>query len=331
MPYHHLTASERDVIAQMHFSGSSLTAIAKELDRDKSTVSREVKRNRSRVGSKKYVQWRYFSSAASKLAEDRRRKAKGSLPRLLSNLQLLRYVKQGLKHRWSPEQISGRIRKDHPGDASMRVSHETVYQWLRKDKKAGGNWCLYLRQGKRARRKKYGSSLRRYRIQGRTSIECRPQVVNQRQRIGDWEGDTVEGKGHQGKVLTLAERKSRYALALKVKSKHSIEVTGAIVRALKPLPRESRRTLTLDNGTEFSYFQRIESSLGVKVYFAHPYSSWERGTNENTNGLLRQYFPKDTDFTKISSQQLASAINELNNRPRKCLNWRTPREVFFAK
>jgi IS30 family transposase len=307
----------------------SFSEIGRRLNRHKSTISREVNRNRVRRGSQKYVRWEYFSSQAAQSAKDRRAKSKESVGNVLDERQLLDYVKRGLKNRWSPEQISVRIKKDHAEDLTMRISHQTIYQWLRKDKRNGGKWYLFLRQGKRARRKKYGSSLRRYRIQDQTSIELRPQVVNARNRIGDWEGDTVEGKGHQGRLLTLVDRKSRFTSALKVKSKHSKEVIGAVRRALQAVPSDARRTLTLDNGTEFTYFQDIETRLGTRVYFAHPYSSWERGTNENTNGLLRQYFPKDTDFNKISSQQLASAVIQLNNRPRKCLNWRTPREVFF--
>ena len=329
MPYRHLSSIERDVIAQMRSSESSFSEIARYLGRAVSTISREVSRNGARYGSQKYVRWKYFSSQAAQAAKDRRAKAKESVGHVLDDRRLLNYVKRGLKNRWSPEQISGRIKKDHPETLTMRISHQTIYQWLRKDKRNGGKWYLLLRQGKRARRKKYGSSSRRYRIQDQRSIELRPQVVNARKRIGDWEGDTVEGKGHQGRLLTLVDRKSRFTTALKVKSKHSNVVIGAIKRALKSVPEEARRTLTLDNGTEFTYFKDIESSLGTRVYFAHPYSSWERGTNENTNGLLRQYFPKDTNFNKISSQQLASAVIQLNNRPRKCLNWRTPREVFF--
>lgn len=331
MPYRHLSSVERDEIAQMHFSGISFSEIGRRLGRNKSTISREVSRNRVRHGSQRFVDWRYLSSQASLLAKERRCKAKSSVDRVLDSRQLLDYVKRGLKNRWSPEQISGRMRKDHPSDRAMRISHQTIYWWLRKDKRDGGKWYLYLRQGKRARRKKYGSTLRRYRIQNQTSIDLRPKVVNLRKRIGDWEGDTVEGKNHQGRLLTLVDRRSRFTSALKVKSKYSSEVVGAIKRALKSVPDNARRTLTLDNGTEFSHFKDIESSLGTRVYFAHPYSSWERGTNENTNGLLRQYFPKDTDFTKISSQQLASAVIQLNNRPRKCLNWRTPHEVFFSR
>ena len=330
MPYRHLTSVERDEIAQMHFSGSSFSEIGRHLGRATSTISREVNRNRSRCGSYRHVHWSYFSSQASLAAKQRRSRAKESVAGVLDSGQLLDYVKQGLKNRWSPEQISGRIEKDHPDDSGMRVSHQTIYQWLRQDKRNGGKWYLFLRQGRRPRRKKYGSSLRRHRMQGQTSIEQRPKAVNSRKRIGDWEGDTVEGKGRRGRLLTLVDRKSRFTSALKVKSKYSSEVVGAIKRALKTVPEDARRTITLDNGTEFSRFQDIESSLGTRVYFAHPYSSWERGTNENTNGLLRQYFPKDTDFSKISSQQLASAVTQLNNRPRKCLNWRTPREVFFS-
>ena len=329
MPYTHLSSIERDKIAQMHFSGLSYSEIGRRLGRDKSTISREVNRNRVRR-SRRFVHWSYLSSQAALLASKRRANAKARVDRVLDNRQLLDYVKRGLRSRWSPEQISGRIRKDHPADRSMRISHQTIYQWLRKDKLNGGKWYLYLRQGKRARRKKYGSTLRRYRIQNQTSIDHRPKVVNMRKRLGDWEGDTVEGKAHQGRLLTLVDRCSRFTSALKVKSKYSIEVVGAIKRALKSVPDYARRTLTLDNGTEFAHFKAIESSLNTRVYFAHPYRSWERGTNENTNGLLRQYFPKETNFNKISSQQLASAVIQLNNRPRKCLNWRTPREVFFS-
>jgi IS30 family transposase len=331
MPYSHLTDADRDVIAQLLFSGMSKAAIARELGRDRSTISRELIRNRVRTGSQKYVRWQYLGSGASKLARQRRASAKEGLPRLLDSQRLLQYVKHGLKQRWSPEQISGRIRREHPNDSGMRVSHQTIYQWLRDDKKRGGNWYRWLRQSKRKRRKKYGSSLRRYRIQNQTSIEQRPQIVDLRKRLGDWEGDTVEGKNHQGRLLTLVDRKSRYTLSLKLTSKYSHEVIAAVQRALKPLDADRRRTLTLDNGTEFTYFQRVVDRLKTKVYFAHPYSSWERGTNENTNGLLRQYFPKDTNFLKISHQQLAAAVKQLNNRPRKCLNWRTPSELFLAK
>ena len=328
MPYCHLSSVERDEIAQLYYSGLSFSEIGRRLGRNKSTISREVRRNRVRDGSQRFIRWRYLSSQATLLAHQRRSQAKNSVHRVLDDRKLLNYVKQGLKQRWSPEQISGRIALDHPTDLAMRVSHETVYKWLRHDKKQGGKWYLFLRQVRRARRKKYGSSLRRYRMQNQTSIELRPRVANLRKRIGDWEGDTVEGKNHQGRLLTLVDRKSRFTCALKVNSKYSNEVVGAINRILRPFPAHARRTLTLDNGTEFSHFQRIESRSGTRVYFAHPYSSWERGTNKNTNGLLRQYFPKATDFNKISSQQLASAVQQLNNRPRKCLNWRTPREVF---
>lgn len=331
MPYTHLTDRERDVIGQMHFSGCGVTAIAKELGRHKSTISRELIRNRCRVGSRRLVNWRYFSSGAIQLAKRRRACAKVSSARLLDDRRLLKYVKQGLRRHWSPEQISGRIRVDYPSDLTMRVSHETIYHWVRKDKRCGGGWYLSLRQGKRKRRKKYGSSLRRYRIQNQVSIEKRPQVANLRKRIGDWEGDTVEGKNHQGRILTLVDRKSRFTLSRKLKSKFSVEVIGAVEQVLKPLHKNQRMTLTLDNGTEFTHFSRIESRLATRVYFAHPYSSWERGTNENTNGLLRQYFPKHSNFLEISHQQLAAAVKQLNNRPRKCLNWRTPHEVFLAK
>ncbi len=243
---------------------------------------------------------------------------------------MLDYVRRSLEKCWSSEQIAGRIRLDFPRDRSMRISHEAIYQWLRQDKRNGGKLYRFLRQSHKKRRKKYGSTLKRYRIQNQTSIEQRPQAANLRKRIGNWEGDTMEGKNHQGRLLTLVDRKSRYTMALKLPNKVSATVIRTIRRSLAKLPRSARRTLTLDNGTEYTHFKEIEERLGTQVYFAHPYSSWERGTNENTNGLLRQYFPKQVDLTQISNQQLASSVVQLNNRPRKCLNWRTPKEVFLA-
>ena len=331
MPYSHLSDSERDVIAQLFSSGWSRAAIARELGRDKSTISREVLRNRIRSGSQRFVRWNYYSSSAHKLSKERRANAKSGLPGLLEGRRVRDYVRRWLKRLWSPKQIALRIRFDYPDDSSMRVSHATIYQWIRQDKRNGGNWYKCLRQYHRKRRKKYGSSLRRSRIQNQVSIEKRPKIANRRGRLGDWEGDTVEGRNRQGRLLTLVDRRSRYTIALKLKSKFSTEVINAIERALRPLCPSKRRTLTLDNGTEFSYFRRIEERLNTKVYFAHPYSSWERGTNENTNGLLRQYFPKTTNFLEISHQQLAAAVKQLNNRPRECLNWRTPNEVFNAE
>ena len=329
MPYHHLSDVEREEIAQLYYSGKSFSEIGRELGRHKSTISREIRRNRVRFGNLNRVVWRYFSGGGRVRYRNRRIAAKQDLPRILDDRMLLDYVKQGLKQRWSPEQISWRIMRDHPRNESMRVSHETIYQWVRDDKKHDGKWYLYLRQSHKKRRKKYGSTLRRYRIQNRIPIEARPQAADQRKRIGDWEGDTMEGKNHQGKLLTLVDRKSRYTMALKLETKHSTDTIKAIERAFKQLPKSSRRTLTLDNGSEFAHFERLQDRKTTKVYFANPYASWERGTNENTNGLIRQYFPKTTDFNQISHQQLAAAIIQLNNRPRKCLNWRTPKEVFL--
>ena len=331
MPYHHLSDVEREEIAQMYYAGESFSEIARKLGRHKSTISREIKRNRMRFGNLNRVVWRYFSGGGNDRYRQRRLLAKQKVPHVLDDRQLLDYVKRGLTQRWSPEQIAGRIRLDYPRDRAMRVSHETIYQWLRKDKSLGGKWYLCLRQSHKRRRKKYGSTLRKYRIQNRTPISKRPKVANERKRIGDWEGDTMEGQNRQGKLLTLVDRKSRFTIALKLDHKQSTSTIKAIERAFNHLPKSARRTLTLDNGTEFTHFEILEERQGTKVYFANPYASWERGTNENTNGLIRQYFPKKTDFKQISTQRLAAAVIQLNNRPRKCLNWRTPKEVFVHR
>lgn len=330
MSYEHLSEKERETIGQMVFAGQSFSEIARVLGRHKSTISREWRRNRVESGRSGGRRYRYYAGEASVKARHRRKHSKQLLPKVLDHRPLLKYVLRGLKKRWSPEQIAGRIRLDFQDDDSMRVSHETIYCWLREDKRQGGDTYRFLRQAKRFRRKKYGSSLKRYRIQNQTSIDQRPKVVEKRKRLGDWEGDTMQGMDRQTGLLTLVDRKSRFLLAAKVPGKYSKDVIGSLIGKLKKLPSSLRKTVTLDNGTEFTYFEWIEDRLGTKVYFAHPYSSWERGTNENTNGLLRQYFSRKTDFKQISAQQLASSVKQINNRPRKCLNWRTPQEAFLS-
>jgi transposase, IS30 family len=180
----------------------------------------------------------------------------------------------------------------------------------------------------RRRRKRYGSGPRASRMTGRVSLADRPAIVHRRGRVGDWEGDTVVGRGQTGFLATHVDRRSRFLLAAKVSRRTAAEVTAATQRILHPLPRHVRRTLTVDNGSEWTAFRTLQATLGLRVYFASPYAAWERGTNENTNGLLRDYFPKPTDFSTITKPQLAQAVEELNNRPRKCLAYHTPAEVF---
>jgi IS30 family transposase len=269
-----------------------------------------------------------MASFADCRAWRRRKDAKSQSPGKMDNPRLKNYVRAKLDKTWSPEQIAGRISQDFPGDHRMRVSHETVYQWIKADKLQGGELYKRLRQSHRKRRRRYGSSPKTGQIPGRVDIDQRPPIVDQRGRFGDWESDTVEGKGRSAYLVTHVERKSRYLLAAKVSDKCAETVNRGTFRTFRKIPPKLRKTMTVDNGREFTKFKDLEKRLKVDVYFAHPYSSWERGLNENTNGLLREFFPKGTDFSKLTHQEVAKAVKLINNRPRKCLNFRTPYEVL---
>jgi len=236
------------------------------------------------------------------------------------------YVRQKLSAYWSPQQISGRVHEDH----EITVSPVTIYSWIYRDTAAGGGLRKFLRQGHRRRRKRRASEDRRGQMPDRRMIDQRPKVVEDRKRVGDWEGDTVEGCKGSGFIATHVERKARYTVAVKVADKSAETVTQATLTAMKKLPPEKVRTMTFDNGKEFAGFKDLERGLGMRSYFARPYHSWERGTNENTNGLLRQFFPKGMDFSMVSQTDVDIVLELLNNRPRKCLNYRTPTEVFWG-
>jgi IS30 family transposase len=210
----------------------------------------------------------------------------------------------------------------------MRISHETIYRWIYSDANNEGTLYKHLRRRrkKRRRQKRYGAG-RRF-IPGRVGIAERPAIVNSRKRFGDWEADTIEGKKSSGYIATHVERKSRYLMAAKLVDKKSDSLTMQSIRLFCGIPKKMRQTLTVDNGSEFAKFKELEDRTGLAVYFADPYAAWQRGTNENTNGLLRQYFPKGTDFSKITEEDLAFAVKKLNYRPRKCLGYQTPHEVF---
>jgi IS30 family transposase len=230
-----------------------------------------------------------------------------------------------LRKDWSPEQVSGWLKENY----SLQISHEWIYQHILMDKQAGGDLHRHLRCQKK-RRKRYGSYDRRGRLKNRVSIDERPVIVDTRQRLGDWEVDTIIGKGHRQAIVSLTERKARLALLRKVERKTSQAVADAVIELLKTLPVQIH-TITADNGKEFADHERIACDLRTNVYFAHPYSSWERATNENMNGLIRQYFPKKHDFTMITENEIEFVMERLNNRPRKCLGFKTPNQVFFNR
>jgi len=304
MNYTHLTREERYQIYALKKAGHNLTEIANVLERHPSTICRELRRNRGRRG--------YRPKQAQRLAEGRR-----AINARTIDDATWQFAQARLLEQWSPEQIS------HHAD----ISHETVYQRIYADKRAGGLLWKQLRCQKQ-RKKRYGKTDRRGMIPNRRSIEQRPAIVEARSRIGDWEADTIIGKNHCQAIVSLVERKTGYTLIRKVERKTAEAVGNAMTELLKPYRRRVR-TITSDNGREFAGHESIAKQLRADFYFAHPYASWERGTNENTNGLIRQYFPKNRDFTTITQQEIDTTMHRLNNRPRKRLGFLTPSQVFF--
>lgn len=325
MQYRHLSIEEREFIQRGLWEKRSLRSIALELGRSPASLSREIGRN---LPPERFL---YTPRVAHERAL-RKRKSRGRTERLKSD-RIRQYVRAHLKKRWSPEQIARRIRID----LGETISHEAIYQYIYAqihrngwgDLKSGHEDLRpYLRR-KRKRRLKKGSRRcqRIFKPKG-ASIDERPPIVAKRLRIGDWEGDTVESKDHKPGINTLVERATGLVLITKLEAKTSEATRNAVTRRLSQLSKEARHTLTLDNGSENQDWQTIESATGLKCYYANPYHSWERGTNENTNGLIRDYFPKKTDFTTIREEEIAFVEAELNARPRKRLGWLTPLEAM---
>jgi len=307
--YTQLTQDLRYQIYALKKAGFLQVEIAHEIGVNKSTISRELKRNSGLRG--------YRPQQAHQLALSRK---DSSCPRIRENHW--EEVERLLRSYWSPEQIAWRLYEEQ----GYRISHEWIYQYVYRDKRYGGDLYRYLRCQKQ-RKKRYGSHDRRGKIANQTMIDERPEEIETRSRIGDWEGDTVIGKGHQGVLVTLVERKSRYTVVGHCRSKTKDKVADEVLRSMDQY-RDQCLTITYDNGREFTDHERMADDLDTAIYFAHPYSSWERGTNENTNGLIRQFFPKSMSLLKVSRQALQSPMDRLNHRPRKSLNWRTPHEVF---
>jgi IS30 family transposase len=297
----------------MHFAGDSQADIARALERDPSTISRELRRNGPAAD--------YTASDAQQQAARRRRER--PLVRKLERPELSNFVRQGLAQYWSPDQIAGRCPKEFPRQPRLRVSRPTIYQWIRRQGEERSYWEQFLR-----RRGRPPKSTARSPIPARVDIAGRPEIVNRRGRFGDWEGDTVVGRQHRGGLVTLVERKSGFLKAAKVPDRHARRVRRKIETLLGDLPARLRHTCTFDNGKEFSEHERLAERLGCKVYFAKPYCSWQRGSNENTNGLLRQFFAKKTDFAEISHWEVSQTVDLINNRPRRRLGYRTPQEVL---
>ena len=304
MNYTHLTREERYQIYALKKAGHQQSEIARVLKRSESTISRELSRNCGQRG--------YRPKQAHDMAVERR----AMNARTIEDTTW-QFAQEKLLQQWSPEQIS----------AHADISPETVYLRVYADKRRGGELWKSLRCQKQ-RKKRYGRADRRGMIPNRRSIEDRPVLVEARCRIGDWEADTIIGKNHRQAIVSLVERKTGFTLIEKVERKTAQQVGQAMVGLLRPY-RAQVHTITSDNGREFAKHEEIAKRLQADFYFAHPYASWERGTNENTNGLIRQYFPKNRDFTTITQQEIDTATTRLNNRPRKRLGYQTPNQVFF--
>jgi len=313
LSYTQLTREQRYQIYALKKAGHNQTQMAAVIGVHKATVSREFSRNRGLRG--------YRPKQAQELAEARQHAARSRrIPPAVWTL-----VEALVLRQWSPEQISGRLKLERRG----RVSHERIYQHIYADKAKGGTLYRHLRCQKK-RRKRYGAHSRRGLIPNRVSIEARPKVVAARRRVGDWEADTVIGRGRRSALVSLVERKSKLTLLGRVARHTAEEVARTIITLLAPAA-ERVHTITADNGREFVRHEEVAHRLSARFYFAHPYAAWERGLSENTNGLVRQYFPKGLAFATTTAAAVRHAQERLNNRPRKTLGYRTPNEAFFKE
>lgn len=317
--YRHLTVRQRERLARLCHEGYSLAEIAKALGRNKSTISRELGRNGS-------PERRHYMPCRAQARSEERRSRASRRPRIPDE-RIRVYLREKLELGWSPEIIAGRLSLDHP---RLHVSHEAIYQYLydrgTKDRK---ELIRLLRRAHRLRKRRgIGRKVRKTKIPNRIPIENRPKEVASRRTYGHWEGDTMESQKSPPVLNSLTERKSRLLMLTKLDRKAAGETKRAVVKRLAELPPALRKTITLDNGTENTLHEEITREIGAKCYFAKPYASWQRGTNEQTNGLVRWYLPKGTDFRNISESEIAAVESQINNRPRKCLKYRTPLEVF---
>jgi len=309
----HLTIEEREVVAQRVAAGVSRRAIAEELRRSPSTISRELRRNRSCSG--------YFPARAHAKAQQRRRER--PWVRKMERPEIRNLVREMLKKYHSPDEIAGRA-KLVLRDRRRHVSRQTIYTWIHAEAERGQRWQRFLRR----RGKKRGQREKRGQIPRAASIDGRPKIAERRGRKGDFEGDTVRGRPGRGGLVTLVDRKTRLVLIERVADLKSDTVNDATVTALRPVPRKNRKTVTFDNGKEFVGHEELSRRTGLAVYFAKPYCSWQRGTNEHTNGLIRQFFPKGTDLARQPIARIHQVQDLLNHRPRRCLGYRTPHEAF---
>jgi len=315
----YLTERERDLLAVWRAQAISIREIGRRLRRHPSVISRELKRNG--YGDNGYV-------AILASAKARQRKRRAGLRQPLKYPWLYSHVLERLRWGWPPETIAGRLKRDHGGKSV--ITHETIYRFIYDPKSKHLKVWQYLPRSHRKRRQWHGRKSRVELTPNRVSIHQRPEVVNRRKTFGHWEGDSVIGKGHKEAIHTEVERLARYFQAKLLLQFNSAATVKAQEEIFDGLPPKARQSVTLDNGLEFAEHEQLTGSVGIKVFFADPYRSCQRGTNENTNGLLRRYLPKGTSFKNLDQEELNDIVAEINNRPKKCLNWATPEEVFLS-
>jgi IS30 family transposase len=307
----HLTREQRYAISCLYKQGCTQKQIAEAIGKDKSVISRELKRNSNLKG-------KYCFEYAQQASEMRKERMK--IPKKLNN-KLKKDIIELIYQNWSPEQISGRLKLEN----KLFVSHETIYKIIRADKAAGGTLYKYTRHKLKHRKRPVGKKIS---IKNRITIDQRPEIVDTKERFGDWEIDTVVGKDNRGAIVTIVERKTNFILMEKLKyGKNAEELTKVVFRLMLGYIKHVH-TITGDNGTEFADHQNIAKLLKTKFFFTNPYASWEKGAIENSNKLIRQYIPKKTDFNTISDEEIKQIQYQINNRPRKKLNFYSPKEIF---
>ena len=321
MHYRHFTMSERRRIAECLEERIPAAEIARRLGRARSSVCAEIRRNRRPDGL-------YLASTAEEKARARAHRPRGAYKK--DNCEILDAIEAGLSKKWSPRIIAAKLKEAHPSDRRRQASHQTIYELIWEDKRHGGAWYKGLPHGGRKRRKRYGTRETRGRIRNRVGIEARPAVVDSKARIGDWEGDTIVGVRGKSGLASFAERATQYVVLQRVKDGTAAALNRSARRGFRrhgPLPA---KTMTLDNGREFAGHERLAKELGLDVYFARPYHAWERGLNEQINGMVRWWFPKGTDFSTVSAAEIRRVEKLLNERPRETLGYRTPAEVMCS-
>lgn len=318
MKYQQITTEERYTLSALRKQGVPVAQIAEQLGRHKSTIYREIKRNLSPR------KWCYRPFEADSMARGRRRRSRRNRHYTDEDFTLVRRL---LKKKWSPEQIVGHIRRYNL--MTRRLSHETIYQYIWRDKTEGGQLWTHLRQSPKQRRKRYKAYDSRGRLADKRHISERPQSAESRKYKGHWEIDTVHGRGSSHCIVTLLERKTGYVMIGKLTDKSTRSLNKKTTRLINRDPA-AFKTITADNGTEFHQYQKIEERSAAKFFFANPYHSWERGSNENVNGLIRQYLPKTQSMAAVTQQQCDHIADQLNRRPRKRFDYKTPEEMYYG-